>query len=58
MKVITVSTLVEKLRISGSLARRALLEMEEEGLIRLVCKHHRQIIYTRATNVDEEENDE
>ena len=56
MKVITVSTMVDKLRVSGSLARRALRELEGEGKIRLVTKHHNQLIYTRvASTADEEE---
>lgn len=55
MKVITVSTLVDKLRISGSLARRALVELEGEGKIRLVTRHHNQLIYTRVTSGTEEE---
>merc|ERR1711976_897683 len=37
MKLITVSAVVEKLKISGGLARRALNEMAEEGTIRAVC---------------------
>ena len=48
-KLITVSVLVDRLRINGSLARKALLELEEKGLIKLVSKHHAQILYTRAT---------
>ena len=55
MKLITVSGVVEKLRISGGLARRALKEMEAEGHIREVCCTRAQRIYTRNIAEDEEE---
>jgi len=54
MKLITVSTVVEKLKISGGLARRALIEMAEEGAIRPVCLSRAQRIYTRSIGDDEE----
>mmetsp|Transcript_36865 Transcript_36865/g.56621 ORF Transcript_36865/g.56621 Transcript_36865/m.56621 type:complete len:99 (+) Transcript_36865:282-578(+) len=47
MKLITVSAVVEKLKISGGLARRALAEMAEEGQIRPVLIRRSQRIYTR-----------
>eukprot|EP00924_Labyrinthula_sp_SR-Ha-C_P015197 snap_masked-scaffold_9-processed-gene-11.33-mRNA-1 protein AED:0.15 eAED:0.15 QI:0/-1/0/1/-1/1/1/0/108 len=50
MKMITLSTVVERLKLSGSLARKALEELESKKLIRRVTKHSRQVIYTRATN--------
>ncbi|CAM9743830.1 unnamed protein product [Chrysoparadoxa australica] len=53
MKLITASALVERLKISGSLARSAIRELEEKGLIRVVSRHRAQLIYTRATNTDE-----
>mmetsp|Transcript_9783 Transcript_9783/g.18392 ORF Transcript_9783/g.18392 Transcript_9783/m.18392 type:complete len:114 (+) Transcript_9783:180-521(+) len=56
MKLITVSTVVEKLKINGGLARRALNEMAEEGTIRAVCVSRAQRIYTR--NIGEDENEE
>ncbi|CAG9467610.1 unnamed protein product [Pedinophyceae sp. YPF-701] len=49
-KLITVSTLSDRLRITGSLARAALKELEEKGAIRPIAKHASQLIYTRATN--------
>jgi small subunit ribosomal protein S25e len=55
MKLITVSAVVEKLKISGGLARRALNEMAEEGTIRPVCVTRHQRIYTRSIGDDEEE---
>ncbi|KAL7491388.1 hypothetical protein ACHAWT_002072 [Skeletonema menzelii] len=55
MKLITVSTVVEKLKISGGLARRALMQLAEEGSIRPVCVSRAQRIYTRNIGEDEEE---
>jgi len=55
MKLITVSTVVEKLKISGGLARRALNELAEEGSIRPVCVSRAQRIYTRNITEDDEE---
>ncbi|KAM0877199.1 hypothetical protein ACQ4PT_035659 [Festuca glaucescens] len=49
-KQITPSVLSERLRINGSLARRAIKDLEERGLIRMVSIHSSQQIYTRATN--------
>lgn len=48
-KLITPSVLVDRLRINGSLARKALKEMEVQGMIKVVSKHRSQLIYTRAT---------
>ncbi|XP_050416226.1 40S ribosomal protein S25 [Patella vulgata] len=50
-KLITPSVVSERLKIRGSLAKVALRELHKKKLIRLVCKHHTQIIYTRATGV-------
>lgn len=49
IKLITPSTLVEKLKINGSLARAAIRELQSNGLIKQVAVHHSQIIFTRAT---------
>lgn len=54
MKVITVAGVVERLKINGSLARKAIAHLEEEGSIVRLVKHHNQVIYTRAP-ADEEE---
>ena len=53
MKLITPSALVERLKITGSLARAAIKELEEDDKIKKVAYHHSQWIYTRATNVTE-----
>merc|ERR1712168_700407 len=54
-KVITPSIVSERLKVRGSLARRALGELEGKGLIKLVSAHRSQIIYTRVTKDNEDE---
>jgi len=54
-KLITPSIVSERLKVRGSLARRALLELTEKGLIRQVVAHRSQFIYTRVTGDDEKE---
>ncbi|EFJ26427.1 hypothetical protein SELMODRAFT_172404 [Selaginella moellendorffii] len=49
-KLITPSVLSDRLRITGSLARRAIKELTAKGVIRSVSVHASQQIYTRATN--------
>lgn len=51
-KMITPSILSDRLRINGSLARKAIHLLVEKDLIRPVCKHSSQYVYTRATNVE------
>merc|ERR1711899_263839 len=48
-KLITPSVVSERLKIRGSLARAALKELLNKGLIKEVVKHHAQVIYTRNT---------
>jgi len=55
MKLITVSAVVEKLRVSGGLARRSLRALAEEGKIRPVLLSRAQAIYTRNIGEGEEE---
>lgn len=55
MKLITVSAVVEKLRVSGGLARRSLRALAEEGKIRPVLLSRAQAIYTRNVGEGEEE---
>ncbi|XP_063235608.1 small ribosomal subunit protein eS25 [Bacillus rossius redtenbacheri] len=52
-KLITPSVVSERLKVRGSLARRALDELLQNGLIKQVIKHHAQVIYTRTTKVDD-----
>ncbi|XP_011032870.1 PREDICTED: 40S ribosomal protein S25 isoform X1 [Populus euphratica] len=49
-KLITPSVLSDRLRISGSLARKAIKDLMARGSIRMVSAHASQQIYTRATN--------
>jgi len=48
-KLVTPALLSERLKINGSLAKRALRELVDKGLIRAVVKHRANAIYTRAT---------
>lgn len=47
-KMITTSILCDRLRLNGSLARSAIRELLNKGLIKAVAQHGRQGIYTRA----------
>ncbi|EDK38493.1 hypothetical protein PGUG_02591 [Meyerozyma guilliermondii ATCC 6260] len=47
-KFVSVSVLVDRLKIGGSMARVALKHLEAEGIIVPVLKHSKQAIYTRA----------
>merc|ERR1712168_253464 len=54
-KLITPSVVSERLKIRGSLAIFALIELEGKGLIRKVAAHHAQFIYTRNVKADDDE---
>ena len=45
-RLITVATLVDRLKINGSLARAALRDLEEKGLIKKVVGHSKLAIYS------------
>merc|ERR1712046_44812 len=53
-KVITPSIVSDRMKIRGSLARRAIKELCELGKIKCVVQHHAQMVYTRAIVPDEE----
>ncbi|PNF18817.1 40S ribosomal protein S25 [Cryptotermes secundus] len=53
-KLITPSVVSERLKVRGSLARKALDELLQKGLIKQVIKHHAQVIYTRTTKGDDQ----
>merc|ERR1712107_482200 len=57
-KLITPSIASERLKVRGSLVKRALSEMEGKGLIKLVSAHRSQLIYTRVTKDTDEETPE
>jgi len=47
-RLISVAVLVDRLKINGSLARSAMKDLEEKGLIKKVVGHSKMQIYTRA----------
>merc|ERR1711924_78120 len=49
-RLITPSIISEKLKVNGSLARKAVKELESKNLIRPILTHKHQAIYTRASN--------
>lgn len=49
-KLITPSIVSEKLKVNGSLARKAVKELIAKGLTRVVSHHHAQSIYTRSSH--------
>lgn len=51
--LITPSVVSDRLKIRGSLAKKALAELRDAGLIKQVVQHHAQVIYTRATKGDD-----
>ncbi|KAG9061179.1 40S ribosomal protein S25 [Linnemannia hyalina] len=53
-KLVSPSVLVDRLRINGSLARAAIRELANQGVIVPVSTHGAQWIYTRATGLEEE----
>merc|ERR1739842_224325 len=44
----------ERMKVRGSLARKALQELQTKGLIRQVVKHRSQLIYTRVTKEEDD----
>merc|ERR1712098_799901 len=48
-KLVTPSAISERLKVNGSLARRAIKELLNAGTIKLLDKHSAQLIYTRNT---------
>ncbi|GFO22359.1 40S ribosomal protein s25 [Plakobranchus ocellatus] len=54
-KLITPSVVSERLKVRGSLAKQALIELHNKGLIRQISKHSSQMIYTRATKGDKDD---
>ena len=45
-RLITVSTLVDRMKINGSLARKVLADLEEKGQIKKVVGHSKMNIYS------------
>ncbi|KAJ5332632.1 40S ribosomal protein S25 [Elasticomyces elasticus] len=51
-RLITVATLVDRLKINGSLARQALNDLEANGQVKKVVGHSSLSIYTRAVTAE------
>ncbi|CAG7954993.1 unnamed protein product [Penicillium salamii] len=51
-RLITVATLVDRLKINGSLARQALNDLEANGQIKKVVGHSSLSIYTREVTAE------
>jgi small subunit ribosomal protein S25e len=47
-KVITPSIVADRLKVNGALARQAIKELANKGLIRAIALHSAQTVYTRA----------
>merc|ERR1712130_536091 len=54
-KVITPSIVSDRMKIRGSLARRAIKELHQLGKIKLLVQHAAQTVYTRSIAVDDDE---
>lgn len=46
-RLITVAVLVDRLKINGSLARKALQDLEEKGQIKKVVAHSKCTVYSK-----------
>merc|ERR1712193_334997 len=57
-KVITPSIVSDRMKIRGSLARRAIKELYEMKKIKLLVQHSSQMVYTRAIAVDDDAEEE
>ena len=51
-RLITVAVLVDRLKINGSLARKALVDLEQRGVIKKVVGHSSGSIYTRDVQAE------
>jgi len=47
-KLITPSIISERMRCNVSMARRAINDLLQKGMIKIIAKHQKQSIYTRA----------
>jgi small subunit ribosomal protein S25e len=45
-RLVTVATLVDRLKVNGSLARQCIKDLEEKGMIKPVVKHSKMKIYS------------
>ena len=47
-RLVTVATLVDRMKINGSLARRCIADLEEKGIIKPVVTHSKMKIYSMS----------
>ena len=47
-KMISQSTLIDRLKINGSLARVAIRHLERDGQIKRIIHHHGQLVYSEC----------
>ncbi|KAI1781187.1 ribosomal protein S25 [Hypoxylon cercidicola] len=52
-RLVTVATLVDRLKINGSLARKCIKDLEEKGQIKPIVTHSKMKIYTRAVGASD-----
>ncbi|KAJ3515663.1 hypothetical protein NM208_g14937 [Fusarium decemcellulare] len=52
-RLVTIATLVDRMKINGSLARQCLADLEEKGMIKPVVTHSKMKIYTRAVGASD-----
>lgn len=50
-RLVTVATLVDRMKINGSLARQCLADLEEKGMIKPVVTHSKMKIYSMTASV-------
>ena len=53
-RLVTVATLVDRLKVNGSLARKCIKELEEKGLIKPVVTHSKMQIYSTSSHYSEQ----
>ena len=46
-RLVTVATLVDRLKVNGSLARQCIHELEEKGMIKPIVTHSKMKIYSK-----------
>lgn len=49
-RLVTVATLVDRLKINGSLARQCLKDLEEKGQIKPIVTHSKMLIYSTCAS--------
>ena len=48
-RLVTIATLVDRLKVNGSLARQCLADLEEKGMIKPVVTHSKMKIYSMGS---------